>query len=232
MLAQTHPDIEYIVIDGASNDGTSKLLEEYGVRIAKIVSERDSGIYNAMNKGLALATGDYVGFLNADDQFSSPDVIADVVEGLSRTKADLLYGNLVYVDKDRPSRVVRLWRSGEFYRSRLFFGWMPPHPTFYVRRTLQHSLGYFNEELRISADYDFMLRCLVHPGVCWLYLDKRMVDMRTGGASNRSLRAIMIKSREDLQVLRTNRIGGVLTLICKNFRKVPQFLLRAGKSAG
>ena len=225
VAAQTHPDIEHIVIDGGSKDSTMAVVHDVGKHVSQIVSERDDGIYDAMNKGLRLATGDFVGFLNADDMLATPDVVAEIARAASAAEVDAVCGDLVYVNKDRPAEVVRYWRCGEFTPSRLRYGWMPPHPTLYVRRSRLAEMGLFDLRLRIAADYDFILRYLGRPGVCMAYVPKLLVKMRTGGASNRSFMSLLKKSREDLIALQKNRVGGVLTLVCKNLRKLPQFFL-------
>jgi glycosyltransferase len=223
VAAQTHPDIEHIVIDGASSDDTLAIVRARGARLARLVSEPDHGIYDAMNKGLALASGDFVGFLNADDMLVSMDIISSVAAAAAKPGIGAVCGDLVYVRQDQPDSVVRVWRCGAFARSRLRFGWMPPHPTLYVQRGLLAELGLFDTRLRIAADYDFILRYLNHPGMQVAYVPKVLVKMRLGGASNRSLRAVLRKSREDLIALRRNDVGGWFALLCKNARKLPQF---------
>jgi glycosyltransferase len=227
---QTHPDVEHVIVDGGSTDDTLARISRDGPHVAKLVSERDRGIYDAMNKGLDLATGDFVGFLNADDMLATPETLAHMAEGMSA--ADVLYGDLVYVDAETASRVVRRWHSGAFRASHLRFGWMPPHPCFYFRRSAVPSAR-FDIRYRIAADYDFMLRCLRAP-LRVAYLPEVLVRMRSGGVSNRSIRTMLLKSREDLDVIRRNRIGGYLTLASKNLRKLPQFLslLRVQAEAG
>ncbi len=225
VAAQSHANLEHIVIDGASKDDTVKIVRDRGKRVAQLVSEPDGGIYDAMNKGLRLATGDLVGFLNADDIFAHSGVVASIVLAAQQNPlADAVYGDLVYVRQDKPDQTLRHWRSGQFTRERLRFGWMPPHPTFYIRTQLLHDVGRFDDTLRISADYDFMLRCLSKHGTQAVYIPDVLVRMRTGGASNRTLSAIIRKSREDLHTLRANHIGGWFSLMCKNLRKLPQFL--------
>jgi glycosyltransferase len=222
---QTHPDIEHIVIDGGSKDETLAVVRAQGAHVCRVVSERDEGIYDAMNKGLRLASGEFVGFLNADDMLAAPDVLAEIARAAAAAEVDAVCGDLVYVNKDRPAEVVRYWRCGEFTPSRLRYGWMPPHPTLYVRRSRLADQGLFDLRLRIAADYDFILRYLGRPGVHMAYVPRLLVKMRTGGASNRSLVALLRKSREDLFALQKNRVGGVLTLLCKILRKLPQFFL-------
>lgn len=220
--AQTHRDIEHIVIDGCSTDATVDIVHRYP-HVAYCVSGPDEGIYDAMNKGIALATGELVGFLNADDMLASPKAVARIAQAAAAPSVGAVYGDLIYVRQDRPAQTLRHWRSGQFTPAQLRLGWMPPHPTFYVRRSLLTQLGGFDTRLRIAADYDFMLRCLRLPGMQVAYVPEVLVKMRTGGASNRSLRAMLRKSREDLDALRRSGVGGVGTLLCKNLRKLPQF---------
>ena len=229
VAAQTHPDIEHIVVDGDSTDATLDVVRAEGRHLARVLSEPDRGIYDAMNKGLRLASGDFVGFLNADDMLATPHTAARIADAAST--ADAVYGDLVYVHQDRPQAVLRYWSSGAFSPARLRFGWMPPHPTLYLRRSVQQALGEFDLRLRIAADYDFMLRCLGLPGLRVAYLPEVLIRMRTGGASNRSLAALRNKSREDLFALRKNGVGGWLTLLCKNGRKLPQFFRRPEPAA-
>lgn len=222
---QTHPDVEHIVVDGASRDRTLEIVRAHPSAPARVLSEPDHGIYDAMNKGLSLATGELVGFLNADDMFASPQALARIAESAVANGADAIYGDLSYVRRERPASVLRQWRSGEFNRSKLRFGWMPPHPTFYIRRDALPAPADFDLRFRIAADYDFMLRCLSRPGFRVVYVPEILVLMRAGGASNRSISALLRKCREDYQVLQSNRIGGLASLLCKNVRKLPQFAL-------
>jgi len=222
---QTHGDIEHLVIDGASTDNTLEVVRDHGKQLATVLSEPDHGIYDAMNKGLALATGDFIGFLNADDMLASTEVVASIARAAAAPGIDAVCGDLVYVRKNRPDEVVRYWRCGQFTPSRLRFGWMPPHPTLYVRRALVDQLGGFDTRLRIAADYEFMLRYLGRPGTRVHYVPQVLVKMRMGGASNRSLGAVWRKSHEDLLALKRNEAGGLLTLLCKNARKLPQFFV-------
>ena len=229
---QTHPAIEHLVIDGQSTDGTLDVVREHGAHVARLVSEKDRGIYDAMNKGLALVSGDWVGFLNADDILAEPDTIARMVECISQSpRADVVYGDLVYVNAEDTRKVLRYWQSGSFSQSRLRFGWMPPHPTFYVRTEVVRRVGPFDADMRIAADYDFVLRCLRQPGLVVRYLPRVLVRMRTGGASNRSLKALVRKSSEDLRAIRRSGVGGWATLACKNLRKIPQWLGRPSPTA-
>lgn len=226
VLSQQDADIEYIVVDGGSTDGTVAMLEGYGASISKWVSEPDKGIYDAMNKGLLMATGDLVGFLHADDLLAHPRIIAQMAQAADELKADVVYGDLVYVQKENPHQVVRYWQSCAFEPKLLKRGWMPPHPTVYVRRHLYDTMGLFDLRFRIAADYDLMLRLFRAPGLKTVYLPQVMVRMRVGGASNRSLKNIIRKSKEDYQALRKNHVGGIVALMVKNLSKVGQFFKR------
>ncbi|MDQ6960493.1 MAG: glycosyltransferase family 2 protein [Mariprofundaceae bacterium] len=223
-LGQTHPDIELIVIDGASTDGTKELLESYKDRFGVFVSEPDHGIYDALNKGIAHATGDVVGFLHADDLYADPHALAKIAEVFTDTSVDAAYGDLVYVSKNDPDHIVRYWKSGEYSSEKLKAGWMPPHPTFYVRRSVYELLGAFDTSFHIAADYDCMLRFLGCKQIKCKYIPQVIVKMRVGGVSNRSLGNILRKSREDYQALKANGVGGFSALILKNVSKLGQFI--------
>lgn len=225
-LAQDHVDVELIVIDGGSTDGTLEILQGYADRLAVLVSEPDRGIYDALNKGIAQASGEVVGFLHSDDVFAEAGVLSRIGAAFADPKVDAAYGDLLYVKKDDPSRVVRTWRAAKFSRSKLARGWMPPHPTFYVRRSVYEQLGGYDTAYRIAADYDFVLRLLGRGGVRAAYIPEVLVKMRVGGASNRSLKNILRKSREDYRALRNSGVGGLRALAWKNLSKLPQFVLR------
>jgi glycosyltransferase involved in cell wall biosynthesis len=213
--------VELVVIDGASTDGTQAVLEGYRDRLGVFVSERDKGIYDALNKGLARATGDVIGFLHADDLLADASVLTRVAAAIAEG-ADGVYGDLLYVNKLDPSHTIRYWRSRPYKAGLLARGWMPAHPTLYLRRTVYEQHGYFDTSYRIAADYDFMLRIL-KAGIRVAYLPHVLVRMRVGGASNRSLRNIVRKTREDWRALQHHRIGGWWTLVGKNLSKLPQF---------
>lgn len=224
---QRWSNIEHIVIDGGSTDGTLDIVDEHKSRIATVVSEPDGGVYDALNKGIAHASGDVVGFLHADDEFASPDVLARVAAAFDDPSVAAVYGDIEYVNRDDVSRVVRYWRAGPYRRARLPHGWMPPHPTLYLRRDVYSRFGTFDTRYRIAADYEYMLRILWWGRVQATYLPEVLVRMRTGGMSNMSLSNILHKSREDYAALRENGIGGLQTLLLKNVTKLPQFVARA-----
>jgi len=224
VAAQTYLDREHIVIDGASIDGTLAILETRRSQLATLLSEPDGGIYHALNKGIQHAHGDVVGFLHADDVYASTDVLSRVVDAFKDPTVGAVYGDLQYVRKEDLSQVVRHWRSTPFKRSRLAWGWMPPHPTLYVRREWYEQIGGFDSRYKIAADYFSVLKLFSRPGFNAAYLPRVLVKMRTGGASNRSLPNIVRKSWEDLDALRRSGVGGVGALVWKNASKLGQFI--------
>lgn len=226
VAGQSYPEREHIAVDGASSDGTAAILESHRAGLAALVSEPDQGIYDALNKGIARATGDVLGLLHADDVYEDSDVLARIAAAFADPAVEAVYGDLVYVAKEDAERVIRYWRAGEFRPERLRRGWMPPHPTLYLRRSLYARHGGFDLGYRIAGDYDLMLRVLSRVTGRVVYVPEVLVRMRVGGASNRSLRHIVRKSWEDYRALRTNRMGGLGALAWKNLSKVPQFLLR------
>lgn len=224
VLGQTYRNIEYIVIDGGSTDGTLELIKRYGDRISKWTSGPDNGIYYALNNGLGLATGDIIGFLHADDIYANDRVIEKVALELEKRKVDSCYGDLLYVGSDNPEKVIRYWRASP-YRPGLFErGWMPPHPTFFVRKKVYEKYGCFNTEFTIAADYELMLRFLEKHRISTWYIPEVLIRMRTGGVSNRSIYNMLKKSREDYEAWKVNDLhGGAVTILLKNLSKIPQF---------
>ncbi len=226
-------DIEWILVDGASTDRTLELIQEQDFQPDKLVSEPDKGIYEALNKGVKMATGDFIGFLHADDVLAGPSVLNRISCALENSGADAVYGDLQYVRPldDGNFRVVRHWKSGIYYRRKLHWGWMPPHPTFYLKREIYDQTrlengDYFDTSYTCSADYDFMMRVLRRYLIEPAYLQMVLVKMRIGGISNRSLRHIIKKSVEDWHAIRRNEVGHLHTLVCKNLSKLIQFTAR------
>ncbi|WP_417212329.1 glycosyltransferase family 2 protein [Acinetobacter venetianus] len=223
---QTYPDIEYIIIDGGSSDNTVSVINQNCPRVSKIISEPDKGIYDALNKGIGIATGDVVGFLHSDDLFAYPEAVQDLVDAMNNGDAQAVYADLEYVSKNDTSKVIRKWVSGPFKREYLRFGWMPPHPTFFMRREIYNRCGMFDLGMKISADYDSLLRYLWGSQINVTYLPKVVTKMRVGGASNRSLKNIIEKTKEDVKALKNNNISWPVALFMKNFSKIPQFFKR------
>jgi len=207
--SQSYPDVEYIVIDGNSTDGTLELLKKYENKI-KIVSEKDKGIYDAMNKGIKLAKGDIVGILNSDDVYFDKKVFKRVVDCFSDKNIDACYGDLVFVKKNNLNKVVRYWKSGEYIESKLNYGWMPPHPAFFVRKSVYNKYGVFNLDFKLVSDYELMLRFLKIHKIKTKYIPEILVKMRTGGASSKNL---FLRMRERMKAWRINEL------------KLPRFLL-------
>jgi glycosyltransferase involved in cell wall biosynthesis len=224
--SQRWPDVEHIVIDGGSTDGSLAILDQHKSRISKIVSEPDGGLYDALNKGLRHASGDVIGFMHADDEFATPQALTRVAAAFEDPDVGAVYGDLVYVRKHDVSRVVRYWRAGHYERAQLMQGWMPPHPTFYARREVYSRFGGFDTRYRIAADYENMLRILWRGRIKAVYIPEVLVRMRLGGVSNASIFNMLHKSREDYSAMRENGIGGLQALVLKNVTKLPQFVMR------
>ena len=221
--SQNYDEIEHIIIDGASTDGTKELIEKYAKQHKNVrwLSEPDEGIYNALNKGIRMATGDVIGFLHSDDVLKNADSIGQIAAAFTSSDVDVVYGDLEYCKGDR---VTRRWKSNTFNPHSLKYGWMPPHPTVYVRRKVYEEAGLYDEWFRISADYDMLLR-IFSAGYKSHYIPGVLVCMQTGGASNRDAKARLSKTQEDYIALKKNHIGaGYLTVACKQLRKIRQFL--------
>jgi len=222
VLGQKFNNIEYIIVDGASTDNTIRIIDKYRDKITFYVSEPDKGIYDAMNKGMALATGDVIGTLNADDYLADDEILSDVASAFATQETNIVYGDLDYVDLN--SKIIRKWRSGEYKSGKFNFGWMPPHPTFYCRRQLFEQLGNYSQDYGSAADYELMLRFIHLNKTHVHYLNKVMVKMIIGGVSNKSIYNRVKALRFDLKAMRNNDILiPVLTLLFKPLRKVMQF---------
>lgn len=221
---QTYPDIEYIVVDGASNDNTIKLIKSNCTKVSKIICEPDKGIYDALNKGIQAASGDVIGFLHSDDLLAYDDAIADIAKTFEITECDAIYGDLEYVAQNDTTKRIRLWKSGSFSRFKMKVGWMPPHPSFYMKRKCYRQFGCFSLDYRISADYDSLLRYILKQRISIEYLPKVLVKMRVGGISNRSVSSMVKKSMEDIRVMNQNGIIWPIALVYKNISKLPQFI--------
>jgi GT2 family glycosyltransferase len=213
VAAQSHDDVEHLIVDGASTDGTLAEVRRVGHAKMRVISEPDGGIYDALNKGILNATGDVVGLMHSDDFFAHDRVLEKVAQafhsGPDAAPVDAVYGDLDYVSGQDPGRIVRKWRSGAFSPALLSRGWMPPHPTLFVRREAMLRLGLYDTDYRIAADYEAVLRWFGKGGLRLDYVPEVLVKMRTGGASNRSLQQLLRKSREDYRALRKNEIGGL-----------------------
>lgn len=225
VINQDYPNLEYIIIDGHSKDGTQDIIHRYQSSIAKFISEPDQGIYDGMNKGLKMATGDIIGILNSDDVYEDSRVISDMVQLFESSQCEAAYADLVYVDRHDTSKVTRYWKSGSYKQGAFRKGWMPPHPTFFVRKSVYDRYGYFNLLLKSAADYEIMLRFIHKHGIEPAYLPRVITRMRAGGQSNLSLKNRIKANREDREAWRINGLKpGLFTLIRKPLSKIFQFM--------
>lgn len=214
---------EHIVVDGDSTDGTQEILQQHASQLGAFISEPDKGIYEGMNKGLGLAQGEVIGFLNADDRFVDDQVLADILARFENPRVAAVYGDLVYTQAG--GKIVRQWRAGAFQRHKFYWGWMPPHPTFYARRRYFQDWGGFNTRFGSAADYELMLRFLVRHRLPADYLPRTLVNMRVGGISNASLSNRLRAHRMDRQAWHHNRLTPKpWTLWLKPLRKLSQFV--------
>ncbi|MGC3945946.1 MAG: glycosyltransferase family 2 protein [Chryseolinea sp.] len=207
ILSQDYPNIEYIVVDGNSTDGTQGIVQSYGSRISRFISEKDKGLYDAMNKGIDMATGDIVGILNSDDLYVNNQVISNVVEAFVANDTGVVYGDLYYFRTGSPAKVRRVYKGREFSLRRAKFGLMPPHPTFFVKKEIYEKFGKFDIRYTLSADFDLILRFLGIHKVTFKYLPKMLVAMRLGGKSTSSIKRILIMNREDLDSCRRHGVN-------------------------
>jgi glycosyltransferase involved in cell wall biosynthesis len=225
ILSQTYDNIEYIIVDGGSTDKTIELIkskEHLFKGKLKWISEADNGIYDALNKGVNLSTGDVIGFLHSDDFFSSVNIISEINECFKITNCDGLYGDLQYVDNNL--KVIRYWKSEKFKSKLLYKGWMPAHPTLFLKNDIYKSIGEFNIKYEISADYDYILRVFRQNNYVFHYLPKVISIMRLGGASN--IRGNLIKKmKEDIQIIKHNKLRPYfIVFLLKNVLKIGQFI--------
>ncbi len=218
---QSYKNIEHIVIDGNSKDNTLEIIQK-NTSVSRYLSESDNGLYDAMNKGLKLASGDIIGILNSDDIYDNKDVISDVVNALGLNEA--LYTDLCYVDFNDTNILRRYWKSGKYNRISFEYGWMPPHPTLFLKKEVYEKHGYFNLDLKSAADYELMLRFLYKERIKPVYLPKIIVKMRQGGISNQSLKHRIKANKEDRKAWKINGLKMPFFLpILKPLRKIHQY---------
>lgn len=225
VLSQNYSAIEYIIVDAASTDGTLNIVEKYKSKISKVISEKDDGIYFALNKGISMATGDVIAFIHADDFYASETVLSSVMKLFSDENVESVYGDLNYVDRLDTSKVLRNWKSGA-YKTELFLdGWMPPHPAFFLKKVCYEKFGAYNTSFSLAADYELMLRMLYKNKITTHYIPEVLVKMRTGGMSNVSISNRITANREDRRAWKVNGLKpGIFTLIKKPLSKINQFL--------
>jgi len=228
VLGQSYKNIEYIIIDGGSTDGTVKIINKYRDRISKFISEKDRGVYDGMNKGIRMASGEIIGILNSDDIYARDNVIEEVVKVMEKNNVDCCWGDLVYVDAKDTNKIIRHWKSSEYEPGKFKKGWMPPHPTFFVRRWVYEKYGRFNLDFPISADYELMLRFLEKYKIRSCYIPQVMVKMRVGGQSNKSIINII---KANIECYKAWKINGLeinpLIIFLKPFSKIYQYFKRS-----
>lgn len=226
VAAQTHPELEHVIVEGKSKDGSLAAIERATHDRMQLISEPDRGIYDALNKGIQHATGDIIGFLHSDDFLAHKKVLARIAANFEDPTVEAVFSDLDYVSQIDTSRVIRHWSTGPFHPRRLKYGWMPAHPTLYLRREVYERLGTYDINFGIAADYDFILRYFSQTTEKSVYIPEVLYKMRLGGVSNRNWAKIRQKMDEDLHAIRRNHVGGLHTLALKNLSKVGQFFVR------
>lgn len=223
VLRQDYPNIEYIVVDGASKDNSLQIINEYKDQISKIVSEPDRGMYEAINKGIRMATGDIIGLVHSDDFLYSPHTISNIVKQMEDTHADFLYGDGLFVNAENTNKVVRKWIGGAYRLWKVRHGWLPLHPTCYMRREVMQKRGLYNESYKIAADSDLLFRYLLSGDLTVTYLKEYIIKMRMGGLSTDNKRRKQMWD-EDIRMYNSHGMNPTITKIEKMMWKVPQFI--------
>lgn len=223
VLSQDYLNLEYIIVDGVSTDRSPEVIKGFGDKIAKIISEKDKGMYDAINKGIRAASGDIIGLLHADDLFENNKVVSLIVTAFTENHYDAIYGDLVYVERQNTNNILRSWKSGKYHHGMFSKGWMPPHPTFYAKRELFSRYGFYNTAFRFASDYELMLR-FIHKNTIRLgYIPQVLVRMRTGGKSNIRIGNRIAANKEDYNAWVVNGLNPGLIRIIKPLSKIWQF---------
>lgn len=224
--SQDHPDIEHVLVDGGSTDGTQRIIGDFP-HVANWISEKDQGLYDAMNKGIRMATGDVIGILNSDDIYTGPSVVSAMAGAFAEPGVMAAYADLQYVRADDTGRIIRTWKAGGFRKKNLYYGWMPPHPTFFVRKEVYDRVGLFDTRLRSAADYELMLRILLRYDIPARYVPGVIVKMRAGGTSNATLWNRLRANKEDRLAWKLNNLRPYFfTLYMKPLRKISQYIIK------
>jgi glycosyltransferase involved in cell wall biosynthesis len=224
ILEQSYDDVEYIVVDGGSTDGTVDIIKKYEKYISKWISEPDRGIYDAMNKGIKLASGEVVGILNSDDFYTDQTILSEIASTFHDERLDSCYGDLVYVRPHNKEHIFRAWHAGQYHIRRFYRGWMPPHPSFFVKKACYEKYGYFNLDMGTAADYELMLRFLLKNRISSYNIPKVLVRMRSGGISNSSIKNRIAASQKDLLAWKVNDLKPYpWTIYMKPLSKIGQF---------
>lgn len=222
VINQTYNNIEYILVDGASKDKTVDIVKSYGDKITKFVSEPDKGIYDAMNKGFQMATGDYLAVINSDDFYMSNDAIESVVNELNKKQTDSLFADLIYVEENNTDKQVRYWKSNEFVKGSFKKGWHPAHPTFFVKNEIYKKYGYFDLSFKLAADFELMLRFLEKHQISSCYLPKPIIKMRLGGATNKNFKNIYNQNIECYRAFIVNQLP--VSILYPLYRLLPKLI--------
>ncbi|MFW8602471.1 glycosyltransferase family 2 protein [Desulfobacterota bacterium M19] len=229
VASQDYDDIEYIIVDGGSTDGTCDVIKRYGKNITTWISEPDEGIYDAMNKGISMASGDIIGILNADDFYVDSHIISTVVSEFKQKQVDSVFADLVVVDQHNSNKVVRYYRANHFTPSKFAYGWMPPHPTFFVKKSCYDELGLYKIDYEIAADYELLIRFLAVAGVSYSYIPKVLIKMRAGGVSSQSIKSNLTLNKEIIRACRENGIStNMFKVLSKYPRKFMEMILKPG----
>jgi len=224
VLSQEYSDIEYIIIDGNSKDSTVDIVKSYGDKISKFVREKDKGIYDALNKGIKISSGDIIGILHSDDFFAESSTLEKINKKFNENNCDGVYGNIEYVSVDNPNKTIRYWNADSCSPGKFKYGWHPPHTSLFLKRMVFEKYGLYRTDLTIASDYEAMLRYIHKYGIKLAYLPEVLVKMRLGGASNKSIKNLIITTIEDYKAWRLNGLkGGLQAVILKKLRKLPQF---------
>lgn len=223
---QDYSNKELIIIDGKSNDNTVKIIKDSKVNYKSLVSEEDEGIYDAINKGIILSSGDLIGFLHSDDVYSSKSSLSKIAKKYVSNRSHGIFGDLEYVKSSNPKKIIRKWVDGKFTKKNLAYGWMPPHPTLYIERNAYEEFGTYKLDFKISADYELILRFFWTNSLTLSYIPETLVKMKTGGTSNKSIKNILKKTIEDAKAIKMNKMNIIPVLFLKNISKINQFFNR------
>jgi glycosyltransferase involved in cell wall biosynthesis len=224
VAAQTHANIEHICVDGLSKDNTVDIIKSFP-HVAKWVSEKDKGLYDAINKGIALATGDVVGVLNSDDFFPTPDVMAAVAAEFERANTDMVYGDIAFVKPGNLEKIIRLYSSAKFKPRKFAYGYMPAHPSCYIKKSCYGQYGLYQHDYKIAADYELLMRMMFTHKISSSYLNKIFVYMRTGGVSNQTLKSRYTLNKEIVRACKENGVNTNMALLSlKYINKIGEYI--------
>ena len=229
--SQTYHNIEHVISDKNSQDQTISTIKKYGIKNLVIHKQKSTGIYGALNEGIKKSNGSIIGILHSDDEFIDNDVISNVVQKFLQNDLDILFSNIFYTNQNDTSKIIRKWesnlkegvQSNSLLNEKINSGWMPPHTTIFFKRNLINKIGYYNEDLTISSDYEFIIRMFRENNLKIFFLNKFTVKMRTGGISNKNIKNIFLKMREDLNIMKRFKLNRIKCILFKNFSKVKQF---------